>query len=114
MAAKRTTSKVAKKVRRTPPPTTDASVEKELIGMARDLAYQRLKDGTASNQLIIRLLDLGSSREKLEQEMLRTKKENLEAKTESLKATAKSDELYAKAIRALKEYNGQTNYEELQ
>lgn len=46
--------------------------------------------------------------------MLRTKKENLEAKTESLKATAKSDELYAKAIKALKEYNGQTNYEELQ
>ena len=114
MAAKKSTSKVAKKVRRGSPPTTDASVEKELIGLARDLAYQRLQDGTASNQLIIRLLDLGSSREKLEQDMLRTKKENLEAKTESLKATAKSDELYAKAIKALKEYNGQTNYEELQ
>lgn len=113
MAAKKSKAKVAKEVRRVPPPTTDESVEKELIGIAMDLAAQRLRDGTASNQLIIHFLNLGSSREKLEQEMLRKKNENLEAKTESIKSNARTDELYAKAIQALKEYNGQTNTEEL-
>lgn len=113
MAARKSTSKVATEVRHGAPPTTDESLEKELIGIAMDLAEKRLRDGTASNQLIIHFLNLGSSREKLEQDMLKRKSENLEAKTESIKSNARTDELYAKAIKALKEYNGQTNDEEL-
>lgn len=116
MAAKKNEAKVAKTPRRKgkEPPRTDASLEKEMIGLAMDLALERLRDGTASNQLLLHFLNLGSSREKLEQDMLRTKAENLEAKTESIKSTAKSDELYQKAIQALKEYSGQNTYEDVQ
>ena len=112
MAAKKSSPKVGKGEHHSPPPTTDESQEKELIGLAMSLAEERLRNGTASNQLVLHFLDLGSSREKLEQEMLLKKKENLEAKTESIKANAHSDELYAKAIQALKEYNGQGDYNE--
>ncbi len=113
MAAKKNEAKVAKKVRRTEPPRSPESVEKEMIGLAMDLAEQRLRDGTASNQIILHFLNLGSSREQLEQEMLQKKSSNLDAKTESIKSSARQEELYQKAIEALREYNGQRNDEEL-
>ena len=113
MAARKNEAKVAKKVRRAEPPRSPESVEKEMIGLAMDLAEQRLRDGTASNQIILHFLNLGSSRENLEQEMLKKKSDNLDAKTASIKSAASQEELYQKAIKALKEYNGQAYDEDL-
>lgn len=55
--------------------------ENQLIARAVDLAEQQLIDGTASSQVITHFLKLGSTKEKLEKEMMAEQKKLLEAKT---------------------------------
>ena len=43
--------------------------EQQLVAMATDLAEKQLRDGTASSQVITHYLKLGSTRERLEQEL---------------------------------------------
>lgn len=84
--------------------------ENQLIAQAVNLAEEKLRDGTASNQLIIHYLKLGSTKERLEKEKLEKENELLKAKTEALESAKRSEELYAEAIRAITRYSG--NYEE--
>lgn len=84
--------------------------ENQLIAQAVNLAEEKLRDGTASNQLIIHYLKLGSTKERLEKEKLEKENELLRAKTEALESAKRSEELYAEAIKAITRYNG--NYEE--
>lgn len=74
--------------------------------MAVDLAEKQLIEGTASSQVITHYLKLGSTKEKLEKEIMEKQKELITAKTESLKAQKRMDELYAEAITAMKSYQG--------
>ncbi len=57
------------------PAITPEARENQLISLATDLAEQQLRDGTASSQVITHYLKLGSTREKLEQDILSNKKE---------------------------------------
>lgn len=86
------------------------SRENQLISLAVNLAEEKLRDGTASNQLIVHYLKLGSTKERLEKEKLEKENELLKAKTEALESAKRSEELYAEAIRAITRYSG--NYEE--
>lgn len=80
-----------------------------MIALAMDQAEKQLREGTASSQVIVHFLKLGSSRERIEQEMLNKKSENLDAKTDSIRASARIEELYGAAIAAMREYNGVTD-----
>lgn len=80
--------------------------ENQLISLAVNLAEEKLRDGTASNQLIVHYLKLGSSKERLEKEKLEKENELLKAKTEALESAKKSEELYAQAIAAITRYSG--------
>ncbi len=89
------------------PALTPEANENQAISMAFDLAKQRLADGTASAQEVVYFLKLGSTKEKLEREMLEKQNEMLEAKTENLKSSTKMEELYNNALDAMKAYSGQ-------
>ena len=77
-----------------------------MIALATNLAEQQLRDGTASSQVITHYLKLGSTKERLEKEMMEKQKELIEAKTKNLQSYEKIEELYNKAMAAMSEYTG--------
>lgn len=88
------------------PALTPEARENQLIFLATELAEQQLRDGTASSQVITHYLKLGSSKEKIEKEILERQKELITAKTEALQSAKHVEELYANAIEAMKSYSG--------
>lgn len=92
---------------RRPPAKTREAREKQLIASAFDLAEKQILDGTASAQVITHFLKLGSTRERLEQKKLGNENTLIEAKVESIASTARVEELYEGAIRAMRAYSGQ-------
>lgn len=94
------------------PATTPEGQENHMVSLAVDLAEKQLLDGTASAQVISHYLKLGSSRERLEQERLRRETELLTSKTEALAAQARIEEMYMKALDAMRSYSGQDSPEE--
>lgn len=89
------------------PATTPEAREMQMVSLAVDLAEQQLRDGTASSQVICHYLKLGSTREKLEKEILESQKRLTEAKTESYYSAQQANEMYDKVMNALKTYSGQ-------
>ena len=93
--------------RRRRPATTPEDRESQLIAMAYDAAEQRILNGTASSQEIVHFLRLGSTKEKIEKEILERQKDLITAKTEALKSAQRLEEVYENAIRAMKLYSGE-------
>lgn len=94
-------------------PALDPEVrEAQLISLAVDLAEQQLRDGTASSQVITHYLKLGSSKDRIEKEILSKQKELITAKTEALKSQQRVEELYANALKAMREYSGNVGEED--
>lgn len=89
-----------------PPPLTPEARESQLISLAVDLAEQQLRDGTASSQVISHFLKLGSTRAELEKEKLRSEAELAKTKAENLRAQERQDEMFQKAIEAMRVYQG--------
>ena len=89
------------------PAATEEEQERHLISLAMDLAERKLRDGTASSQMIVHILKLATEREKLERDILRQQRELMAAKTESIKAEKRIDELYQEAVKAVRRYNGE-------
>lgn len=96
------------------PALTPEARENQLISLAIDRAEEKLLDGTASNQLLVHFLKLGSTKEKLEKEIMEKQKELLTAKTEAIESQKRVEELYAEALQAMKRYGGhrEEEYEE--
>ena len=90
-----------------PPAGTPEARENQLISLAVDLAEQQLRDGTASSQVITHYLKLGSTKERLEKEIMEKQAQLLEAKTEALKSAKHIEELYSNAMKAFRGYSGQ-------
>lgn len=97
---------------KSPPVLTPEARENQLISLAMDLVEQRLRDGTASSQETVHFLKLGSSKEKLEQQILAEQKKLVVAKTSAIESQERIDELYAGAIAAMRSYNGQSEEQE--
>jgi hypothetical protein len=95
-----------------PPATTLEGREKQLVSAAVDLAEQRIRDGTASSQVLAFYLKLGTTREQLEQQKLRSENALLEARVKELESAANVEELYAEAIKAMRSYSGVTEADE--
>lgn len=88
------------------PALTPEARENQLIALAMDEAEKRIRDGTASSQLITHFLKLGSTRERLEQEKLNKDIQLTEAKKGSIESSRHSEELYNNALAAMKSYSG--------
>ena len=87
------------------PALTPEARENQLIALAVDLAEEQLRNGTASSQVVTHYLKLGSSKEKLEKEILEKQKELIEAKTQTLQSAQRTEELYSNALSAMKRYS---------
>ncbi|MBQ6446458.1 MAG: hypothetical protein IJJ10_03215 [Bacillus sp. (in: Bacteria)] len=98
------------------PALTPEARENQLISLAVDLAEKQLREGTAKSQVITHFLKLGSTKEKIEKEILEKQKELIEAKTQNLQAAQRIEELYSEAIKAMRTYSGQDEegYEDYQ
>lgn len=95
-----------KQTRKLPPAKTPDAREKQMVALAVDLAEQQLRDGTASSQVITHFLKLGSSKEKIEKDIMLKQKDLLEAKTESIKSHKRIEALYLDALNAMRRYSG--------
>ena len=98
---------VANPPRRRPPAKTPEARENQLIAYAMDVAEQQILNGTASSQVITHFLKLGCTKERLEKDILSKQKELIEAKTDSMKSAKRVEELYTKALDAMRLYSGQ-------
>lgn len=104
MSEERTGKKATRK--RRPPALSLEDREIQLSARAMELAEERLMDGTASNQVILYYLKLGSAREQMERDKLKRENDLLSAKVKALEAAANNEEMYARAISAMKSYQG--------
>ena len=97
-----------------PPATSIEAREQQLVSQAVDLAERQIQDGTASAQVLSHYLKLGSTREKLEQDRLRSENEMLRAKVSQIESGKNVEELYANAIDAMRTYtgNGDDSYDD--
>lgn len=86
--------------------------ENQLISLAVDLAEQQLREGTASSQVITHFLKQSTVKAQLELEKLRYENQMIQAKTENLQSQKRSEELFEKAIKAMRSYSGQGDADE--
>lgn len=88
-----------------PAPTPEGR-ENQLIAAAVNLAEKQLLDGTASPSVITHYLRLASDKERLEREKLERENELLRAKAEAYESNRRTEEMYTKAIEAMRRYSG--------
>lgn len=88
------------------PVLTDEARESRAISLAMDRAEEQLVKGTASSQIIVHFLKLGTAKANLEREKLARENELLRAKTENLESQKELKEMYAEALSAMRKYNG--------
>lgn len=96
------------------PAMTDEERETQLAALAYDLAEQRLRDGTASSQLIHDCIKLDSRRDRLERDILEEQKKLIVAKTENMESSKKLEEVYLNAVAAMKRYQGVSDNDEFE
>lgn len=94
------------------PAMTPEARENQLIALAVDLAEKQLIEGTASSQVITHYLKLGTTKEKIEREILEKQKDLIVAKTENLQSAKRIEELYTNALKAMQTYSGSLNINE--
>lgn len=92
------------------PALTPEARENQMISLAIDLAEKQLREGTASSQVISHYLKLGSTKARIEKEIMEKQKELIAAKTENLQAVKRIEELYSEALTAMREYSGSGDY----
>lgn len=93
--------------RKDAPAITPEAREQQLIAKAERLAEQKMDDGTASPQIIVHYLRLGTTRAALEQELLKTKNELMLAQADAVKAQARLETMFQEAVSVFTTYSGQ-------
>lgn len=91
---------------------TPEAEENQCIHLAMQRAKEQLLDGTASSQVIVHFLKLGSSKEKIEKDILEHQRELISAKTDQIRSTKQPGDLYGEAQDALAGYMGAFRKEE--
>ena len=83
-----------------------------MISLAMDEAEKRIRNGTASSQLLTHFIKMGSTKERIEKEILEKQKDLITAKTESIKSAQRVEELYMDALNAMRTYSGGSNHDD--
>lgn len=86
--------------------------ENFLIGLAYELAERKLRDGTASSQIITTLLQMHSEKAKLENQKLKSDLDVANAKIANMRSQEASEEIAEKALAAFRRYSGQMEEDE--
>lgn len=85
---------------------TPEARENQMIALAVDLAEEKLRNGTASSQLICHYLNLATKKYQTENEILEKKKDLMVAQREALESSKAVEAMYAQAIEAMRIYSG--------
>lgn len=88
------------------PAKTVEGRENQLINLAVNLAEEKLKNGTASSQIICTLLNLATTKARLELEKIRSDVQVAEARVKQIQDQETSKDLYAQALQAFRSYQG--------
>ena len=88
------------------PATSPEAQEQYMINLTMQLVERRLREGTASSAETTHFLKLATMKADLEKKKLEEENKLLRAKTETLQNAKHSEEMYEKAIAAMKKYNG--------
>ncbi len=88
-----------------PAPTPEIA-EQRCIDQAFALAEAQLRDGSASPSVITHFLKMGTERTRLEREKLEKETALLKTREYAIRNAEHTDELYSKAITAMKIYSG--------
>lgn len=88
------------------PATSPEAREQQLIAKAERLAEKKLEDGTASPQIIVHYLRLGSEKERLDRKQMEADIALKEAKIKSLESAAQIKDLFEDAMTMFKKYHG--------
>lgn len=80
--------------------------ENYLINLAYDNAERRLKDGTATSQIVSQLLSLGTTKYRLQLAKMESDIELQKAKTGEIEEKANMSELLERAMEAFTIYSG--------
>ena len=90
------------------PALTPEAQNNKLIALAVDQIEEQLRSGKASSQIlaIYTKMAVNRDKERLEKELLEAKVELAKAKTEAIAAEARQEELYLKAIKSMRLYQG--------
>lgn len=86
------------------PAKTSEEQERINIGLAEELAERQLRDGSASAQVQIHYLKMGTEQYKLEQRRLEGEIELQKAKIEAIAQQGRIEELFTRAIDAFTTY----------
>lgn len=81
--------------------------EDQLIALAMGLAEERLRDKTASNDLVRSIIQYGSTRARLEKEKIKRENDLLVAKVKAIESAREISEMYDAAIKAMRSYSGE-------
>lgn len=92
--------------------TTEAR-ENYLANLAYGLIEKKIKDGSASSQILCMLVGLKTEKTQLENEKLKSDLEVANAKIKNLERQTSSEELMEKAIAAFKSYSGYSEEDDI-
>ena len=92
--------------KRRAPASTPEARQQQLISLAVDCVEERMRNGTASAQEYVHFLRLATTKQQLELEKIRSENELLKAKKEALESAKRTEEMYTKAIAAMRSYTG--------
>lgn len=92
--------------RRLPLARSPEARESQLAALAYDLAETQFLNGTASSQVLVHFLKVGSTREKIELQKARQETLLVEAKVKDLANVEEMKKLYTEAMDAMRGYAG--------
>ena len=98
--------------RKQTPARTLEGRQNQLVNLAVEEAERRLRNGTASSQIITTLLKWASIEAEIKLEQMRADLSLTKAKEREIEAKANSNDLFAKALAAFKSYKGESEEEE--
>lgn len=85
---------------------TPEQQENQMIGLAMQLARKKLEDGSASSQVLVHFLQLGTEKARLERIKLESEARLAEAKAEAMQSMQTSEQLTHDALAAFRRYRG--------
>lgn len=83
---------------------TEEGREKELINLAYERVADRIRNDKATSAELVHFLRLGSSKEEMEKELLKTKTELSQARADAIKYERERELAYDKVLDAIKSY----------
>ena len=95
-----------KTTRKQAPARTKEAREQQLENLAMNLAEEKLRNGTASSQIICHFLNLATEKAELDREKVRAEVKLQNAKVDAIESQKQTEEMYAKAIAAMQRYQG--------